>query len=270
MKSKLKLIPLLGVLPFFLMANSPYPYGEAEPYDKYQVSDLTYGTYHDAINAYDTQIKVKNTGEYFLSLSSFYISFTNLDKEFWRVSGQNGNCVCPGETETLFCFAKNEGVTLEDLSFEVYAYKPDLVAEYKSISHVKTDSFEEVGIGTTYQYFFEIEGLKIDNDYYYSMLVEYETEGQRHAYFNDGSAYESFRIETTYATSNPNEDIEIKNIHLIRGINRRARDIEEMWTVVWICTGIAVGAGLLISPAFIPLIVYGAKKRAKEEENGNS
>lgn len=269
MNNKLKLLPLLGVLPFFLMANSVYPYGEPEPYNKFEISDLTYGIYHDSIHAYEVQLNVKNTGNYFLSFTNFYIAFDKPNKEFWRSTGLNGNCVCPGETEPLLCFARTNTVTLEDLSFDVSAYKVSEVAKYEKITYCRAESFEEVGPGTIYQYYYDLKGLEYNSNYYNSLLVEYEIEGKKHAHFNDGSIYDGFFIETTYATTNPSEDITIKNIYLVRGINKSARDIEDMWTVVWVCTGIALGIGLFVSPAFIPLIIYGAKKRAKVKKDGN-
>ncbi len=269
MKNKLKLIPILGVLPFFLMGNSGVPYQAPEPYKDVEILNVSVGEYNRDIQGYRTYITVKNSGDWFFNFGHSYISYDNNGQTSSLTSEYScGLCLGPGQTCDWVCTAPSGTIAIENLiKTEFYGHKKGKSANFGGIRYIsKAHSTNNMGL--MYYYQFAVDHLVSNDRFYYSQIVEYEINGITYGQYIPDGPSQYFEIYTTVKCDNPEEDIDIKAIYLNTLGNYYAQEINTRWEGMWLIFGIAVGAALLISPGFIPLIIYGAKKRAKKKNNG--
>ena len=268
MKNKLKLIPILGVLPFFLMANSSVPYPEAEPYKDVEILSISVGEY-TSFQGYKTYITVKNSGELFLDFGWSYISYDNGGQTSGISSAySSGMCLAPGETCEWLCFSPSNTFSIDTIKdINLYAHKKGKSISFEYARHIP-EAHTNNEYGEIFYYNFEIGELEFSDRFYYEQIVEYEIGGITYGQYIPYGPTRNFDIYTGIKCDNPGEDIQIKAVYLNVLGNVYAREIDSRWEVAWLIFGIAAAAALLISPGFIPLIVYGAKKRTQKKNNG--
>ena len=269
MKNKLKLIPILGVLPFFLMGNSGVPYPEAEPYKDVEILEVTVTGYNSDLQGYRTVFKVKNSGDWFFDFGYSYISYDNNGQTSSLTSEYgSGLCLGPGQTCDWVCTAPSGTISIGNLkNIDFYGHKKGKSISFEYAKHIP-EAHTNNEYGEMYYYYFEIGELEFNDRFYYEQLVEYEIDGVTYGQYIPYGPTRNFDIYTGIKCNNPGEDIQIKAVYLNTLGNYYAREINNRWEGMWIIFGIAVGAALLISPGFIPLIVYSAKKRTQKKNNG--
>ena len=271
MKNKSKFIPLLLLCPLLFMGNSPAPYDGGDVYEDFEVSNLTYGE-KDIDDKYPLTIDVKNTGTgYMLVGSSFYMEASNNDyvncyHELVSYRYYDDVCIGPNQTAKLISDGSvSQQYELNEYRIVCRGYQEVIETTYGSIK--LEDKADVSGVNSAY-YYFSIEDLKTDNEYYYSMIVDMNVKDKNVA-FKYYSAMDEFSVCLNDRTLTE-EDFTINGVYLIRGRNKTIDFINDTWTIVYVCLGVTLFVGFLVSLAFIPLIVKVSTKRTKKEDVTNN
>lgn len=270
---KIRFLPFLLLTPLFLMGNSPYPYGQSEYYEDFTISNLVFGEYVDYYAEYKCTFDVTNTGDKYIEISSIILKTNNKYASPYIEADMDSHyyddCIGPNQTVTLKGYAKNTQYTLEDLTAQAYAYALYKKAEYTSVSYVSKESYQYgSNSGLVYYYNYKIEGLNVDREYYYSPLVEYSVDGVTKWKMDRGPINSDFSIKS-YEEYDETK-ITIDNVYLVKGIERRNREIRNTWIAVWIIIIIVFSILLFISPLAIPIVFVCIHSRKKKESKASN
>ena len=267
---KTRFIPLLLLCPLMFMGNSPAPYNVGDVYEDFEVSNIVYGE-PNVDNRYPFSVDVKNTGTGYMCVgNSFYMEANNNDYSncyHELVSYRNYADVCLGPGQTATLVSDNYVSTQHELSeyrVVAYGFKDFFETSFTSIDFNKKENVYGVDAAG---YYFEIKNLKLDNDYYYSMIIDTTIKGENIA-FKFYSATDEFNIclnDRTYVA----EDFVFNNIYLIRGRSLVNDRVEELWILGYGITSGILFVGFLVSLAFIPMIVKSARKKAEEHKESD-
>ena len=256
------------------MANSPAPFAGPMPYEDFEVTNITYTPTDQYGNDYNYEftIDITNNGEWFLELYDLHIEEASysLNCNYYEV-------LAPGDSGSYSGLCE-KNLPLEELTFHGYGYAVTMEAEYTSITYDYTYDYKDENDETLYYiYYFNVEGMEIDSEYYYSMIVSANYKGEHHCHY-DYSARSTIAIELNDHFEKPEEEISIDHIYLIQGRYRGSNTGEEILLVVIIALLVIVFGPFILVPivlvvgmVVVPIIIAisTAKKRKKKEESSD-
>ena len=203
---KISFIPLLLISPLLFM-GAVYPYARETPYEDYEISDLTFGEKDNG--AYPYSLSISNTGEGYISLTDFrfddgeygngYIEQIGDFFDSYLYLAPGGKCSLSGHSQV--------NMDPEKINYNCVAFCEYSINEYKSVTFTGMDE-EDYYNGTSYNYYFNIEGYPQENDYYLTYLLEFTYDGVTYAKRFFG---ETFDLELTKEID-PAEDIEFSSL----------------------------------------------------------
>ena len=270
---KIKYLPLLTLVPLLFMGNSPAPYSYETSYVDFEVTNIVYGekteeTYYDR---YAMTFTVNNYGEKYLEPE--FIFENTKDKEdylaFMLRNANFGLLIPPHTSMSLEGYMKK--VNEEDLFVSGYAFDMGKETTFDKASLVSVTPYyssDYFSYDDGYTYNYNIEGVKHSDQYYYSMIVEYEYNGISCATLAYNLNEFSFSIYGEEKLKE--EDIQIKSVRLLQGRDRYASFTNGMWIVIWVVIGVVLGIGFVASAIVVPIVLTSKKpwrKRPIEDES---
>ena len=272
---KLKYLPILSFIPLLFMANSPSPYQqETYGYVDFEVSNIVYGektpeTYYDR---YAITFDVNNYGDKYLNLELIFdtISGENIPLYFELRNFQYDSLIPPHTSLSLEGYLKK--VSVEDIMVTGRAYEQGKPSTYKSVKLTSVTPYysDYFTYDDGFTYDFEISGVEASDQYYYSMIVEYEYNNNHYALM--AKDLESFSINIPGDTQLTESDIKITGINLWQGRDRYTDYTNEMWLVIWIVSIIILSIGFVASLIAVPIYLFTAKpwrKTLPKDESQN-
>ena len=256
------------------MGNSPYPYGQSDYYEDFAVCNLVFEEYDNDLGYYPCTFDVNNTGDKYIEIESISISATNGSNHYIETNIDYyyyDDCIGPNQTLNIKGYSRSNQLDINDLRWSAFAYEMYAKATYTSISYVSKDSYtEQYGSSprTRYTYRFKLEGLCIDREYYYSPLIEYKVDGVTKWKMDRSQISDDIAI-TSYEEYDETK-LSIENIYLVKGIERRSREIANTWIAVWVIIIIVFAILLFISPLAIPIVFVCINSRKKKENKANN
>lgn len=263
MKKKVFLLPLLMVTPLFFMANSPAPTAfPSERYYNFVVTNFVQSDEKNENNRYDFSITIKNNGDNYLFFngSNFYVYDSNQNYGHINTSSITDYAVNPGKTRTLAGSSPNKLVINDDLQFIASTYSKPYQGKYESITFVEKQKQDDL-----YFYYYSVNELEVDDEYYHSYIIDYSYLGESRAFDTHYLSGDRFTIVLDEDLGE--EDLEINKVMVANGRSKRAGTISSMWIIIWIVIGavflMALVAACIVLPIVIPMAVR--KKKAKGE-----
>lgn len=285
MKKK-SFIPLLLLAPMFFMANSPAPWNPPEEYNDFNVVYVTYTKSERSGTSYlyDYEIDIENTGDKYLILDRFSVDYSMSNNyKFENLSSIfQDQCLAPLESGVYTGMCDGD-YSEKDIKFQAYAVKPESALEYKDLSFDKETVLEdrEYYRQGCSSYSFNISGVKLDNEYHWTLIIDATVKGERFTYYSLSSI--GSKISFVNKSGISESDISIDGLYLVRG---RKVDhtydflmyIGYFFVAVIGAAGVfgTVGGALFIAfmvllifvivPGIVILIIKPWKKRDKKQE----
>lgn len=282
--NKKALMPVLVVFPLLFMANSAmHYYIKTVSYTDYQINSITYGEIFEY--RYKCEYVIENTGQSFMDLTTFNPHLKA--NEVTRYDGSIELCIPtkmflgPGQTITLNGYSAGM-YELEELEVDVKACKLGNEVSFGDCSYIEERKQRlRDSTGTMmYGYCFNFENLSVQekNDYYYSIMVEYEYNGATY-YQLDYSGQETFLIYRLEDIENPADSIHIKKCFVTLGSQKSNFDFKGLFKVfgtilLYMFIVLVVGLSLVafvLAFFLVPIIILCKKpwcKRKQDGENG--
>lgn len=247
------------------MANSPYPYVRDEPYEDFLITNITYGEKcEDDYELYYVDFSIENTGDQYLTIRSIYCGKEQQD--YYLIIDTGYSELLPPHTSNTFK-GRAQKIDPPGITYKYgTAYAVDnKLATYSGVTYITENDISNghEAIGKTYE--FEINGLKTENDYYYTVIVDYELNGQKHATLTNN--VKGFSIDYYGEETPSHEEFKVTGMHLLQGRNRVNAYTRSMWIVIWIVMGILFFMGFIASLIVVPIILFTKKPWNKAIKN---
>lgn len=263
---KYHLIPILTLLPVLFMANSPYPYSNGDVYEDFKCNAVSYDS-EKTDGYYKTQLTVENYGDLYLSLSSInlYDAVADQSEESSYLGDVNENIywnwlLPPSCTMDVEAMSRRNDVTLENLNLKGFAFAPEETPTYKSIIYSDEEKCDfYYSDASFYVYTFDINGLSFSDEWYYTLIIDYEIGGVKYAQRQEGSTLGYIRLNSPSKVNDPQNEITVTKLSLVRGINKRSRMTESIWITIWVVLAITLFIGFLVSLVVVPIVLFTKK-----------
>lgn len=263
---KYHLIPILTLLPVLFMANSPYPYSNGDVYEDFKCNAVSYASEKED-GYYKTQLTIENYGSQYLSLSSINL-FDKAGEESDEATylgdvSENiyWNWLLPPNTSMdVEAMSRRNDVTLENLTVKGFAFAPLETPTYKSITYSNEEKADAYYSDTSfYIYTFDVNGLRFSDEWYYTLIIDYEIGGVKYAQRQEGSTLGYIRLNSPTKLEDPQNELTVTGMSLVRGMNKRNRYSQSLWITIWIVVAIALFLGFLASLIVVPLVLFTKK-----------
>lgn len=278
MKKK-HLLPLL-ITPFLFMANSPAPYQPPQEYEDFEIVSIQYGPSSESEKPpYKYEIDLQNYGGKYLLLDHFSTAYDTSESIWFEnlSSIYPEQVLAPGEGG-IFSGYCDDDYSGQDIKFQAYAVEVESSVGFSEVtfnSETKSESNSYQGYS---RYYFDVKGVKLDNDYHYTSIIDTTINGERITYYSYSSPEK--QIDFMYKSDTNPSSIVINNIYAVKG-RKIDRTFSYIFYGILAVLGIGGAAGVAIAiaiggialftifivvPGVILLAVKPWKKRKKEEK----
>ena len=259
MKKK-ALIPLLPIIPLLFMGNSPSPYPHSEHYEELSLISVEYeegfDVDADGNHYYYAIMQISNDGDGFAEVDE--IVYHNGENSVAVDSGDYMKLVRPHSEMTVKGLVHGMDTDFTNAHLTSRAYTQYEEVFFDSIKFDNMYSSEDY-----IDYTFQVEGLDIDENYYYSLICEYTVGSETYAdiTFNP---YDTVTVRLNEVIDA--RDIEINHIYYLRGHQRGRYGFNEdsLWTLVWMLTIFLLVLGFFVSSIVVPIVIVTKKPWRKK------
>jgi len=266
MRKKIAIFPLLFVSPLLFMANSPAPAAfPLESYHDFIVTNFVQSDEKNEEEKYEFSITIKNFGDNYLLFNAPNFAVVDKNNTYGYIDSisRTDTALNPGTTRTFSGTSSKKLIVDDDLEFHSAVYSSPYLGKYKSVTFKEKSEMSD----GTFRYWFSVDKLEVDDEFYHSYIIDYSYLGEKRA-FDQQSYLNDFYI--TLEEDLDGQDIEINKVLVANGRSKRASSISSMWLIIWIVIGIFASMGLIAAAIVLPIVIPMAVRKKKAESQKNS
>ena len=250
---KIGFLPLLTVTPLLMGFNAVPPYQHPDAYEDFEVSNFALGTKEE--DEYPYSLELENKGEGYIQLSDFTFHKKNDDSSYYYIADSCSDLVITSlylapKQKTPINGRVDFEATSEDLAFisrafQTYSYREAEGIEFASSGTTQLDS------KTYYDYYFKIANLTVDQDYYYTYLIEFTYEDITYAV----ECYSETFYINFLKEIDPSKDVTFGRVVTIQGRYKRKDRLDSIWLTIWIIVAAIIVLGGIVGAIIVPFVL---------------